>query len=593
MIEGVVTEDNFGIVMTGLAAYDGKVGVDTETSGLNTRSKADYLMGWCFDVPGISVYMPFRHHTGNLPLRYLDHVKTILNTKELVWHNRKFDMHSSKTIGIDPLEFKGKQWDTLMMAQLVNEELYSKELDALGQRYLKEGKYKKDAVKEMGKALGFANLPPEVYEKYGGVDANLTRRLEPILGTELVRQDLQGVYDTEAQFTEVLYAIEQRGVGVRPDFCAERAERGRGRMATIRRELNLNPSSPTDLGKYLIEELGLPVLAHTDSCDPCKNGAPLDSHNHRASFNKKVMEEYDDILQESKNPAARRIAEYRGWQKAVTSLYEPMLTKVGPDGLIRTNFKQHGTVTGRVSSEDPNLQQLPRGSNKPWNGDAKTAFTSGREDFDLIGWDYSQLELRIAAAYGREALLLAEFEKPDADVFNVLAPLVFGVLTDGTRHDTKTFVYANLYGAGLRKISAQLGRSLDETKELYANYKRSISGIIAVSEQVTRLVEERRYVKYWDGRRRHIRNHSEAYKAWNSVCQGGGAQLVKKAMIRCREFEDENCFMVLQVHDEITFAIRKGMRAKYEPLIVRAMTDWPQFNVNFAVEGKSWSKEDA
>jgi DNA polymerase-1 len=590
VIEGIVTEDNFGIVMTGLAAYDGKIGVDTETSGLNTRSGADYLMGWCFDIPGISVYAPFRHHKGNLPLRYLDHIKDIVTTKDLVWHNRKFDMHSSKTCGIDPMEFKGHQSDTLMMAQLVNEELYSKELDALSQRYLKEGKYKKDAIKEMGKALGFENMPVEAYEKYGGMDANLTRRLEPIFSSELVKQELQDVYNTEAKFTEVLYSLEQRGVGVRPDFCSERAERGRGRMATIRRELKLNPSSPTDLGKYLIEELELPVLAHTDSCDACKSGQPLHSHKWRPSFNKKVMEDYDDILQESNNPAAQRIAEYRGWQKAVTSLYEPMLEKVGPDGLIRTEFKQHGTVTGRISSFNPNLQQLPRSSNKPWNGDAKSAFTSGRDDFDLIGWDYSQLELRIAAAYGSEALLLAEFEKRDADVFNVLAPLVFGVLTPETRHDTKTFTYANLYGAGLRKIAAQLGRGMDETKSLYDNYKRSISGIIEVSQNVTRLVEQRGYVKYWDGRRRHIRNKREAYKAWNSVCQGGGAQLVKHAMIRCREFEDENCFMVLQVHDEITFAIRKGMRAKYEPLIVRAMTDFPAFGVNFAVEGKEWGK---
>jgi DNA polymerase I-like protein with 3'-5' exonuclease and polymerase domains len=231
---------------------------------------------------------------------------------------------------------------------------------------------------------------------------------------------------------------------------------------------------------------------------------------------------------------------------------------------------------------------VPRGSNKVWNGNAKSSFNSGREGYILYGWDYSQIELRLATAYGQEQILLTEFENPNADPFNVLAPLIFGELTPETRHETKTFVYANLYGAGVNKIALQLGRPVHEVEELYGNYKRSISGIIDVSQQVTRLVEQRKFVKYWDGRRRHIRSRSDAYKAWNSVCQGGAAQLVKKAMLRCLEFEDENCFMVLTVHDEITFVIRENMIDHYEPLIIEAMTDWPQFGVNLHVEGKEW-----
>ena len=188
---------------------------------------------------------------------------------------------------------------------------------------------------------------------------------------------------------------------------------------------------------------------------------------------------------------------------------------------------------------------MPRGSSKPWNGNAKSAFTSGRDGYSLVGWDYSQLELRLAAAYGQEAVLLAEFDKPDADPFKVLAPLIFGTYTEAFRHETKTFVYANLYGAGIPKIASQLGREVSEVEELYKNYHNGIPGIMHISKEVTRLMEQRKWVQYWDGRRRHIKNKNEAYKAWNSLVQGGGAQLVKKAMLRCEEFEDEDCFMPL------------------------------------------------
>ena len=129
---------------------------------------------------------------------------------------------------------------------------------------------------------------------------------------------------------------------------------------------------------------------------------------------------------------------------------------------------------------------------------------------------------------------------------------------------------------------------MEETRDLYENYKASIPGIMAISQQVSHLAQSRGWVRYWDGRRRHIRDRSKSYKAWNSVCQGGAAQLVKKAMLRCEEFEDENCFMVLQVHDEITFCIKTELIPEYEPKIVNAMTDWPFFGVTFAVDGKEW-----
>lgn len=585
--EELVTEDNFAFAMMTLKA-SAELGVDTETTGLNVRNKVDYLTGICVSVEGFDWYFPFRHPDYNLPRNYLDHLVEVLQEKDLDWHNMKFDYHSCATIGIDPLTFRGRQFDTNILAQLINEELFSKELDFLAKWYLKDEKSGKDGFHNLGKTFGYDQIPATLAAPYGAKDAQLTRRLKAFFWPKIIEQELEDVYwKTEEPFTKLLYKLETRGVGVNADHCEKLYERGTRRMGTIVRELGFSPSSPKQLGNYLLEELKLPVLKHTKSCGQCKAGFPVDSHSGPPSFDKMAMEDYDDILQASNNVSAQRVAEFRGWQKATSSLYLPLLKKVGPDGLIRTDFRHNGTVTGRISSSDPNLQQIPRGSDKPWNGRAKTSFRAYREGHVIYGWDYSQLELRIAASYGSERLLLTEFDKADADPFNVLAPLIFGTLNPDTRHQTKTFVYANLYGAGVAKIAAQLGRSISDTQALYENYKASIPGIISISSRVSKTVERRGYVRYWDGRRRHIRNRSDSYKAWNSVCQGGGAQLVKQAMLRCQEFEDENCFMVLQVHDEITFSIRQDLIPHYEPLIKKAMTDFP-IGVHLAVDGKEW-----
>lgn len=573
----LATDDNMPMILMALEASD-EIGIDTETTGLDVRHGTDYLMGICLDSETVSTYIPLRHKTDNINRhKWLPHLIDILKTKKLAWHNRKFDYHSLKTLGIDPnLEFKDDlQYDTLMIAHLIDEELFSKELNFLAKRFLKDEKEGGDEIHAYGQVYGYENIPASIMAPYGEHDANLTRRLKNELWPRLVRQGLQSVYwDTESPFTTMLYLMEQRGVGTNPEFASNQYERGIGRMATIQRQLGFNPGSPVDIGNYLLDQLGLPVLALTPKGKP--------------SFNKKVMEEYDEILQESNDPTARLVAEYRGWQKATSSLYLPVMEKAGPDGKLRTQFKQHGTVTGRLSAFDPNLQQVPRGSNKPWNGHAKSCFNSGQEDFLLYGWDYSQVELRLAAAYGQEQILLTEFAKEDADPFKPLCEIIFGSFSEAGRHETKTFVYANLYGAGLPKIAAQLGRTVEETRPLFERYKQGISGITQVSQQVGEVIKAQGYVSYWDGRRRHMKNKSDSYKGWNSVIQGGAAQLVKKSMLRCEAFADDDCYPVLTVHDEITFAVREEALPDYEPKIIDAMTNWPEFPVKFAVEGKEW-----
>lgn len=601
LVEGVLaTDELMPMILMHLEAAD-DIAIDTETSGLNVRNRVDYLMGFCLDVPGLSCYIPFRHKTGNVDRKWIVPLWSILRKKNLIWHNRKFDFHSIASIGLNPLELEGLQYDTLMIAALVNENLFSKELDSLAKIAMgnKEyGKVDSDRVHAHGRAVGYANIPPEMYRQYGSHDAHLTRRVRDYFWPKLLEQELDTVYwNVESRFTTLLYIMEQRGVGVNSSMCSEYSERGRSRMATIQRNLGgRNPASPLDLKHLLLTELELPVLAHTKSCEQCfppkgsnRKSIPVETHKGPPSFNKVVMEEYDEILQGSNNPTAQLVAEYRGWQKAVTALYEPAMEKVGPDGFLRTEFQQHRTVTGRLSSSDPNLQQVPRHTEKPWNGRAKAAFHSGRDRYLLYGWDWSQIELRLSAAYAGEIDLLAEFSKADADVFKLLTPRIFGTYSDELRHLTKNkFVYPSLYGAQLRRVALELGYPIEKARPLYENYKASIPSITALSESVNKLAATRKFIKYWDGRRRHFPFRDEAHKAWNSLLQGGAAQLMKATMLELMQYEDENFFMVLTVHDEITFAVREDMLHIYDPIVVKCMTDWPQFGVTLACEGKEW-----
>jgi DNA polymerase I-like protein with 3'-5' exonuclease and polymerase domains len=206
------------------------------------------------------------------------------------------------------------------------------------------------------------------------------------------------------------------------------------------------------------------------------------------------------------------------------------------------------------------------------------------------------VELRLAAAYGRETLLLADFAKDDGDPFRTYCEILFGAFTPDGRQDTKTFFYANLYGAGLERIDVTLGwNNLEKTEPVFKRFRKSIPGIASVSKRVNDTMAKQGYVTYWDGRRRHIKNRSDSFKAWNSLVQGGAAQLMKKAVLRCEEWADDDCYPVLTVHDEITFCVRREAIPDYEPKVQKAMTEWKQpdnvtdlFPVRFAIDGKEW-----
>lgn len=356
----------------------------------------------------------------------------------------------------------------------------------------------------------------------------------------------QTLWETEADFIRLIARIKERGIKIDTKFSRQKVIEGTRILNQISGQLGWNPGSPQQIGKYLIDELGLPVIRRTP------NGAP--------SFDKEALEEYELHLDATGDETAQKVLTYRGWQKTVSSNFQAYLDLMDENQILHPNYKVHGTRTGRLSCEKPNLQQIPRESVKPWNGDVKKAFIPrdpelyasinprsgiyGKDNpcgyLKLRTFDFKQVEFRLAAAYAGEKELLEIFNS-GADIFTEMSARL-----GRPRHVIKTFIYATLYGAGKSKIALILKVPKDEADDLYDEYHGRWPGFHKISDKAAYLALSDGYIEYWTGRRRHLPK-LEARKAFNSVIQGGAFEIVKRRMLALK---DEP--IVLQVHDSIT-----------------------------------------
>jgi DNA polymerase-1 len=551
------------------------VAVDTETTGFNTVGGDDHCIGVSIaavlDDGPVSHYFGILHSKGeNISEDTWELLKRVLEQgRPLIWANVQFDVLALETIGIETEA--SPFWDILTVANMVDEnDPIQKSLAQLSIRYLKEqGKLDTPEIKKE-KKTGWLNTTPEQMWDYAVADAVTTWRIwdQQMKHPEWAAIPAE-VWDEKQKLIRVLMHMRRRGIRVDQELAGSMVATGEHRIEEIKSILNCNPASNKDMYSLLIEQLGLPVLKKS-----AKTGKP--------SFDKFAMEEYELLLDRMDSPVAKLIKEFRGWQKAISASYKPYLELVDTDGRLRCSYKTHGTVSGRLSCAEPNLQQIPKASDKPWNGRVKECFIA-EEGYTLVEFDYSQLELRLGTAYANEPTLKKVFEE-GRDIFDEMS-----MQLSMTRQDTKTLVYSMQYGAGEKRIMAAFGVTQPEAKAMRQNYFNTFPRFKALSDTATENAARSGRVRMWSGRYRHFQYPSESYKALNSIIQGGAADIVERIMVRAfTEIDNPDCQLLLQVHDSLLWEIRTDQLDKYVPRIKSLMEDVEpkDFDVRFAVEEK-------
>ena len=282
------------------------VAVDTETNGADIRDGSGYCQGVSVSfhvshtAPPLSCYLPFRHTRDNLDKLCLAQLKEALESASiLIFHNAKFDLVSLKTLGID---YQGKFYDTMLMAHWIDENILNKSLDSLSKMYCgNEGKKISPHFAGILDIYGWADMPSKEIVEYAANDALITLELFDTLYPEFRLQEFDGeLWEIEQKWVRLISRMENRGVRIDLSLAKEYSVAGRSMMNILAADIGFNPGSPLQLGKFLIDELNLPVVKKTPK--------------GKASFDKEAMLEYEQLLEKTNDERATAVLEYRGWQ---------------------------------------------------------------------------------------------------------------------------------------------------------------------------------------------------------------------------------------------------------------------------------------
>lgn len=558
-----------------------KLHIDTESNGDSLKDGSGKAIGISIDIApnehnAYSYYFPFRHPSGNLNQLYLAELKKLIEKKKhWVAQNFRFDWLALKSLGIEP---PNEVECTMLMAHSVDENLMSYSLDSLSRGLGYEGKTSDAHFKTIIGLLGWGGVPPQgIFAEYAATDASLLRPVaEEYVERYWAEDESDGeIWENDKKLAIILNKVEGIGAKVDLKLAEIEVERGEKRMQELANDIGLNPGSTTQLQELLFNRLEIPI---NDKYRSAKTGKP--------SLNKQAMEYYEAKLEVLGSPVAKQVLEYRGYQKAVSSYWKAYLTHVSSDGRIRPNFNLHRTKTHRLSCDTPNLQQIPRITEQPWNRLVKPGFIA-EDGYELWEADYSQIELRLTAVYAKEQELIAIFEDANRDLFTEISDRI-----GFPRPLVKTGIYATGYGAGYDKLASVFG-SYEAGRRFKEEYYSNYPGIKAVTNQAARVCRGQGFIRTWTTRRRHFRNpQEESHKAFNSVIQMGAADIIKRRMIAYDEREGvdtDECRVILQVHDSLVFEIRKDKVPYYRKVIPQIMEDvQPDFGVPFRVDMHPW-----
>jgi len=532
------------------------VAFDTETTGLEYEH--DKLVGFSFCINDKEAYyVPFAHFYLGVPDQISEDVaknaiRKIFNSK-VVGHNIKFDLHFvSRFLEDDTLTVYA---DSIILAWLVNPES-ALAMDKLADKLLEHTMVAfKDTVK---KGETFADVDLESACMYAAEDAYITLKLFHLLNEKLELQSAQHLIEesmnVEVPFITTLLTMEKEGIKIDTDFLEEFLVEVKDTLETLTKSIyalagsEFNINSTKQLGVILFEHLGLPVGKKT------KTGY---------STNEAVLSSLKDA-----HEIIPSLLEYREVYKLYSTYIEPLL-KLGREdkrNRIHTSFSQTGTATGRLSSKNPNLQNIPARTKLGLK--IREAFVA-EEGKKLIGIDYSQIELRLLAHFSQDTTLVDAF-KHDKDIHMQTAIALFGEEeAPAKRSVAKTVNFGLLYGMGQKKLSDTLGITTKEAKGIIERYFESFPTVKTYFRSIVDFSKDYGYIETLLKRRRYFdyENATPMFKAAyeresvNSMFQGSASDLIKLSMNeihRVIQEEKLNAKMLLQIHDELIFEVDAG-----------------------------------
>lgn len=566
---------------------------DTETTGINAHEAE--LVGFSISIrPHEGYYIPVPPDIEGAKAK-LSWLKPILEDESIgkIGQNIKYDMTILKWYGI---ELKGFLFDTMIAHYLCEPDMRHK-LDYLTEAYLD---YKmvpiEDLIGKSGKnQLNMRDISIEKVSKYAAEDADLTLQLVPILKKMLADNELTYVYDKiEEPLISVLCNIEFEGVNINVDFLHEYSKELEKLIVNKEREIfisagsHFNIASPKQVGEILFDRLKIPYRWKKTSSGQYSTD----------------VDKLDELAHEHK--IVNEILEFRKYAKLKSTYVDalPLLVN-SKTGRIHSSFNQARAATGRLSSENPNMQNIPI---KDESGrEIRKAFIPRDKDYIILAADYSQIELRIIADMSKDQAMLDAFLAGN-DFHKATAAKVYSVpyeeVTAEQRRNAKTVNFSIIYGAGATNLSRQLGITRVEANELIKNYFKGFEGLKKYMDDTVQFAREHGYVKTLLGRRRYLRDinsrnsltSSNAERmAINTPIQGTAADMIKIAMIDIhKSFETENLKskMILQVHDELVFDVYKPELDKVKEIIIDKMQNAiPNLTVPILVQidtGENW-----
>ncbi len=562
---------------------------DTETSGLNAMEAS--LVGMSFSNQAhTGSYVPINPNTWP---SIRDVVKPLLEDSSItiVGQNLKYDGKIMARHGVDITQ---ANLEDTMVAHYLLEPDRPHGMDALAQAFLN---YQcipiTDLLGKKGKnQKSMTDVPPAEVVNYACEDADITLQLAEILIPKLEEEGLAKLYrDVEMPLVSVLMKMELEGVTIDTAHLAQFSETLATELGSLQESIQnhagtpFNVDSPKQLGEVLFEHLQIPAKVKKT-----KTGQYPTSEAVLSKL-------------KGKHPIVGQVLEYRKLKKLRSTYVEPLPSLLHPEtGRVHTTYMQVVAATGRLSSKDPNLQNIPIRTEQ--GREIRKAFIPRSNEYTLVAADYSQVELRIAAAMSEEQGLIDAFQQ-GKDIHAATAAKVFGVTLDEVsreqRSQAKAVNFGILYGQGAFGLAETLGISRKEAKSIIDAYHNQFMGLEEFTQTCVTQAREAGYAKTLLGRRRplpDIHSNNAVVRAFaernavNTPIQGSAADIIKVAMIDvAREMKGMKSKLIMQVHDELVIDTAKSELEEVKSLLVKCMERAIKLSVPLDVEvsnGQTW-----